>query len=91
MKAQFIANHDKQGQAAHRWYRSIIPALMPSMPADKRDFNEYSNPTFVVSDCELVNFAPVVILNSFVMSLVPCLQMKNKNIEDQKGVISKIK
>lgn len=48
------------------------------MPADKEDFNEYSNPNFVVSDCELVNFTPVVILTSLVMSLVPCLDEKQE-------------
>ena len=37
-----------------------MPALMPSMPADREDFNEYSKPTLVVSELDLVNFNPVV-------------------------------
>ena len=50
-----------------------IPAVMPSMPADKEDFNEYSSPTLVVRELERVNFNPVVTLTSIGMSLVPFL------------------
>jgi len=54
---------------------------MPPIPADKECINEYWNPTLVVSNLEMVNFTPVVILNSLVMSLVPFLD-ENKNIHD---------
>ena len=57
------------------------PPLMPPIPADKECINEYWNPTLVVSNLEMVNFTPVVILNSLVMSLVPFLD-ENKNIHD---------
>ena len=57
-----------------------IPVLMPSMPADREDFNEYSKPTLVVSERDLANFKPVVTATFIGMALVPYLSDRNSEL-----------
>ena len=54
---------------------------MPSMPADREDFNEYSKPTLVVSELDLANFKPVVTVTvTFIGMSVPCLSDRNSEL-----------
>lgn len=67
-----------------------IPGEMPGT-ADTELFNEYSNPIFVLSDWDFVNFMPVVIFNCLDTASVPYLdELKMEQIISKRHRVTNI-